>query len=48
VAGVGIGQFALGAVHHATELAGVDEQDFATPAAGRPVLAIAGQKPQHP
>ena len=43
---VGVGQLAVGAVHHTAEFAGVDEQDFTVPAAGLPVLAIAGQKPQ--
>ena len=41
-----VGQFAVGAVDHTTQFAGVDEQDFAAPVAELAVFAVAGKKPQ--
>ena len=40
------GQFAVGAVDHAAELARVDEQQLPAPVAQRAVAAGAGQEPQ--
>src|SRR5690606_32775311 len=41
-----VGQLAVGAVHHAAKLAGVDEEDLAAAVAELAVLAVARQKPQ--
>ena len=41
-----VGQLAVGAVDHAAQFAGVDEQDFAAPVSELTSFTITGEKPQ--